>query len=310
MNKPHPDAIVSLISTVREHANAYIAAALAERGVKDILPAHGSVLYALLGHSPMQMSELATRIHRKKNTVTGLISTLERNGYCRREADPKDARAQLIYITEKTEALAPLMDEISQELAERTDYESEAYHRLMVELNEVNDSLVLAQSESPEESVERTLTGLGFKKSEFGRKTETFSQGWNMRIELAKILLRHPDVLLLDEPTNHLDIESIQWLEDYLTSFKGAVIIVTHDRYFLDAVIGKRKSGNDGCRIVVEGETIIFAKQLVALQKGILKKKLVQIVISTTERLAMDGFFTCKKAKLAFVLQKTHTLFS
>ena len=116
MNKPHPDAIVSLISTVREYANAYIAAALAERGVKDILPAHGSVLYALLGHSPMQMSELATRIHRKKNTVTGLISTLERNGYCRREADPKDARAQLIYITEKTEALAPLMDEISQDM--------------------------------------------------------------------------------------------------------------------------------------------------------------------------------------------------
>lgn len=114
--KSHPDAIVYLVSSVREYANAYIAAALAERGVTDILPAHGSVLYALFMRSPMQMSELATLIRRKKNTVTGLISTLERNGYCRREADPKDARAQLIYLTEKTEALVPLMEEVSQRM--------------------------------------------------------------------------------------------------------------------------------------------------------------------------------------------------
>ena len=132
------------------------------------------------------------------------------------------------------QAMERRLEAISAELAERTDYESEGYNRLIVELNEVNDALAMMVSDPPEQQAERTLAGLGFKRDELGRLTETFSQGWNMRIELAKILLRKPDVLLLDEPTNHLDIESIQWLEDYLQDFGGSLVLISHDRRFLD----------------------------------------------------------------------------
>ena len=105
---------------------------------------------------------------------------------------------------------------ITAELGNRNDYESKEYLALIERLNELNDRLAVWHSEPPEVQAERTLRGLGFLPEELGRPTETFSQGWNMRIELAKILLRHPDLLLLDEPTNHLDIESIEWLEGYL----------------------------------------------------------------------------------------------
>ena len=125
---------------------------------------------------------------------------------------------------------------ISEELSDRTDYESSEYASLIERMNEINDALALESGLSPEARAQKVLFGLGFKADELDRNTETFSQGWNMRIELAKILLASPDVLLLDEPTNHLDIESIEWFEDYLKAFRGSVLLVSHDRKFLDNV--------------------------------------------------------------------------
>ena len=129
--------------------------------------------------------------------------------------------------------------EITVQLSERVDYESASYLNLITRLNDLNDHLAISHNEPPEVRAQRTLLGLGFKDEELSRKTETFSQGWNMRIELAKILLGSPDVLLLDEPTNHLDIESIEWLEDYLKNYRGALMLVSHDRKFLDNVTNR-----------------------------------------------------------------------
>ena len=131
------------------------------------------------------------------------------------------------------------LDSIGEQLATRTDYESADYLSLISRMNDLNDSLSFIHSEPPEVLAQKTLLGLGFKDEDFGRRTETFSQGWNMRIELAKILLSNPDALLLDEPTNHLDIESIEWLEDYLKNRKGSLLLVSHDRKFLDNVTNR-----------------------------------------------------------------------
>ncbi|MBQ1857560.1 MAG: ABC-F family ATP-binding cassette domain-containing protein, partial [Bacteroidales bacterium] len=131
------------------------------------------------------------------------------------------------------------LEEINLQLAERTDYQSDEYAELITRLGEINDVLALDNSEPPAVQAEKVLLGLGFKDEDFGRNTETFSQGWNMRIELAKILLGRPDVLLLDEPTNHLDIESIEWLESYLKAYRGSLMLVSHDRRFLDNVTNR-----------------------------------------------------------------------
>ena len=128
------------------------------------------------------------------------------------------------------------LDKMNQELAERTDYESESYLDLVQKFTTEHERYMMMDAENYEAEIERTLTGLGFERTDMDRPTSEFSGGWRMRIELAKILLRKPDVLLLDEPTNHLDIESIQWLEQFLANNAKAVLLVSHDRAFINNV--------------------------------------------------------------------------
>lgn len=131
------------------------------------------------------------------------------------------------------------LDQMNTELAERTDYESDSYQELIDRISQVSEQLALSGNGNYQAEIEKTLLGLGFLRSDFDRPTSEFSGGWRMRIELAKLLLQRPDVLLLDEPTNHLDIESIQWLETFLSTRANAVVLVSHDRAFIDNVTNR-----------------------------------------------------------------------
>ena len=136
-------------------------------------------------------------------------------------------------------ALHERIDSITEQLSQRSDYQSNSYANLIVELNNLQDRAAIMESEPPASQAEKVLTGLGFRAEDFARPASELSQGWRMRIELAKILLAKPDCLLLDEPTNHLDIESIQWFENYLKSFRGSVLLISHDRKFLDSTTSR-----------------------------------------------------------------------
>lgn len=128
------------------------------------------------------------------------------------------------------------LDDINHQLETRTDYESDSYMKLIEDLTEINARLDVVGAANTTEEIEKVLRGLGFERKEFTRQTSEFSGGWRMRIELAKLLLQKPDVLMLDEPTNHLDIEAIQWLEEFMETFPGAVVLISHDKTFLDTV--------------------------------------------------------------------------
>lgn len=171
-----------------------------------------------------------------------MIPSTEKIGYLPQEMDhnkDKNVIDEAMMAFSYIDDIKIEIESITRQLAEREDYESDSYHKLIVSLNELHDKLSITETGNPRGDAEKTLFGLGFRSDELNRLTSTFSQGWNMRIELAKILLSSPTTLLLDEPTNHLDIESIQWLEEYLMSYQGALILVSHDRRFLDRVTNR-----------------------------------------------------------------------
>ncbi len=163
-------------------------------------------------------------------------------GFLRQDIDFVQGRTVLeeaYQAFEEIKATEGKMDTINHQLTTRTDYESEAYHDLMVAISDLTHHYEIIGGYNYQGDTEKILQGLGFKREEFDKKTEEFSGGWRMRIELAKLLLQSNDILLLDEPTNHLDIESIIWLESFLNNYAGAVVIVSHDKMFLDNVTNR-----------------------------------------------------------------------
>ena len=172
-------------------------------------------------------------------TGTLVMSSGQEVGYLPQEMVPDTTRTvidEALTAFSRIDELVALQQCLTDEIAERTDYESDDYTRLLNRHNEVTEQMVLLGADSRQEHTEKVLLGLGFKHSDFGRPVAEFSGGWQMRVELAKLLLSQPDFLLLDEPTNHLDIESIQWLENFLQGYPGAVVLVSHDRTFLDNI--------------------------------------------------------------------------
>ena len=193
----------------------------------------------LVGKNGAGKSTLLHLIARDNEPTTGSIAT-EKNlsvGFLRQDIDFEKGRTVLEEAYQAFTEIKQLeaeMDEVNQALASRTDYESEEYNQLIISLNDLTERYALIGGYNYQGTTERILQGLGFKAADFDKKTDTFSGGWRMRIELAKLLLQDHDVLLLDEPTNHLDIESIIWLEEFLTKYRGAVVLVSHDKMFLD----------------------------------------------------------------------------
>lgn len=190
-----------------------------------------------------------------KSTLLGIISgeikptegDLSRDkgisiGYLTQDIEITKNKTVRAYIEESNQEVSRLqqrLNQVNDQLVSRTDYESDAYASLIEEVTTINDRLTILDAHGMAEKIEQVLKGLGFKQEEFDNDIGTFSGGWQMRVELAKLLVNNPDVLLIDEPTNHLDIVSIEWLENYLKSFKGGLVIISHDKRFLDNVTNR-----------------------------------------------------------------------
>jgi ATP-binding cassette subfamily F protein 3 len=198
----------------------------------------------LVGKNGAGKSTLLKMLYKDMALDTGVIAVEKdiKIGFLRQDIDFEQGRTVLEEAYQafaEIKALELKLDQINHQLAERTDYETESYSQLIVDLNDVSHQYEILGGYNYQGETEKILQGLGFRREDFDKKTETFSGGWRMRIELAKLLLQNNDVLLLDEPTNHLDIESIIWFEQFLNNYTGAVMIVSHDKMFLDNVTNR-----------------------------------------------------------------------
>ncbi|NER14833.1 ATP-binding cassette domain-containing protein [Leptobacterium flavescens] len=198
----------------------------------------------LIGKNGAGKSTMLKLLSKEMEADTGTIASDKdiKIGFLKQDIDFIQGRTVLEESYEAFEEIRKLelqLDKINNELAERTDYDSEAYNQLMIDLNEITGRYEILGGYNYQGDTEKVLQGLGFQREDFNKLTDTFSGGWRMRIELAKLLLQKNDVLLLDEPTNHLDIESIIWLEQFLKNYSGVVVIVSHDKMFLDNVTNR-----------------------------------------------------------------------
>ena len=195
----------------------------------------------LVGRNGAGKSTILKLISGEQQPTSGAVT---RNGECTIGYLPQQMKvADTTTLLDETEKafdevlrIEAEIERLTKEIAERTDYESAEYEQLLHKLNDENDRYHILGGDTRDADIEKTLLGLGFRREDFDKPTSQFSGGWRMRIELAKLLLRRPSIFLLDEPTNHLDIESIQWLEEYLRNYNGAVLLISHDRAFLDNV--------------------------------------------------------------------------
>lgn len=199
---------------------------------------------ALVGKNGAGKTTLLRIIARQQQPTSGSVSVSKETtiGYLPQVMETTDTRTlidEAATAFEQFQEMGARIEELNAQLAERTDYESRAYMQLVDEVAHLTEQFNLLGGQDRQGELERTLLGLGFKREDFNRPTSEFSGGWRMRIELAKLLLRRPTLLLLDEPTNHLDIESIRWLEAFLASKAGAVILVSHDRAFINNVTNR-----------------------------------------------------------------------